>query len=179
MHSPSKLLVRKESDLVATPFGFGYFFRPLQDYAHGNLRRGAEVTVFEYLVFVGEYRLKKGDRCFWHSYATIEKRTGIGRKTVQRIVRKLETERFLTTDVKQQRGSLVTFYTVRYAHIATRMAYLFGGEEVNHSPEQLTRIASRQRALRRMARMQARLVSCKKKLLTSDEALLPALVRGR
>lgn len=132
---------------------------------NGMVKRRPEVLLFEYLLFLGEYRLKKGGSSFWHSYATIHERTGLSSGTARSIVKKLESEGFLQTRLTHQRGSQVTEFAIRYTHFATRMASLFGGEEICHSSGQLARIANRQRALRRMARMQALLVSRRKALL--------------
>jgi hypothetical protein len=142
-----------------TQFTFipGFYFSAIQDYAHGILKELNKRILFEYLLFQGEWRLQKGDVRFWHSYATIQKRTTISPNVALSIVREFVKEGFLTCEVGTVAGRKITFFTIHFAHLATRMATLYGGLDVNHTPEQLTRIAQRKRALQQLAKRQVRL----------------------
>lgn len=146
------------------PYGYGYFFKPLQDYAHGALKRNA-IIVFEYLLGMSETFLKNGHTSFWHSYPTIHKRTRLAITTIQGIVEDLEDEGFLTTEVKNDGQKPITHFTFHYLKTAGRIAYLFGGDDAKHKPEQLQRIKNRKLALRQMHAEQMRLEQERKDIL--------------
>jgi|GEM_PF-6804346 len=169
MKTNSKTYPRKATsseDKADTPYGYGFFFQPLQDYKHGILKLRSEHMLFEYLISMGEYWLNRGHERFWHSYATIHKRTGITAVTARKIVRNFEEEDFLTTEVVHERGRPITYYTIKYGKIAARMADIFGDIDTNHSPEQLDRIENRKRALKRMYRQYLHLKERRRTILS-------------
>jgi hypothetical protein len=159
---------RNEDNSNSCSFGYAFNFIFMQDYSNGILRNLNKAVVFEHLLSLGDYWLKKGHERFWHSFARLHKDTGISENTVAAIVKFFIAERFLTTEVVREHGRPITYYAIRYAHLATRMADIYGGTEVNHTHNQLSRIKQRKLALQRMARMKMQLQQQRRALLTQE-----------
>jgi hypothetical protein len=159
---------RNEDDGTSYSFGYAFNFIFMQDYSNGILRNLNKAVVFEHLLSLGDYWLKKGHERFWHSFARLHKDTGISENTVATIVKFFVAERFLTTEVVREHGRPITYYAIRYAHLATRMADIYGGTEVNHTHNQLSRIKQRKLALQRMARMKMQLQQQRRALFAEE-----------
>jgi DNA-binding Lrp family transcriptional regulator len=157
----------RKQESASVSYGYGFFFLALQDYEHGILKRRSEYTLFEYLLSMGEYFLKEGNRGFSHSYSTIKKRTGLSVNTAREIVAKLEQAGFLTTSLKQFRRSETTYFTIHYVEIAKRVAAIYAKPKLQvdeeryyvgrQEKERIERVTQRKRALIRMFILSIRL----------------------
>jgi DNA-binding MarR family transcriptional regulator len=162
---PSSLKKSSTSQEDKTPvYIHAIRFNALQDYFNGSLTENG-IKLLEYLIMVGAHWLNKKQDRFFHSKATIKKRTGISSNTATALIRDFEKDGFLVTEVVHEHGRPITYFRMKFARIANSLGILFGGEEVKHTPAQLARIEQRQQALRHMARAQMELKKRQQKLL--------------
>lgn len=163
--SKEKKSTTSEDDKVPA-FIYAFRFQALQDYFDGSLTEKG-IVLLEYLIMIGSIQLKKGHESFFHSMATIRKRTRISQNTASALIKEFKEYGFLETEVVHEHGRPITYFRMKYARIAARLGILFGDEEVTRSPAQIARIEARHQALKQLARKQVALRKRKQELLAT------------
>lgn len=133
-------------------FSYGFFYRSLQDY-HGILEDLLEILLFEYLLAMSEYYLKRGSKDFWHSYAIIQEDTRIAPNTARKIVKKLVATGLVTTEVRYINRSRTTCFTMQYMEIVRKAGAIWQIPSAKDSPAQFARVKMRKSALIQMFKL--------------------------
>lgn len=137
-------------------FPFAFMFDHYKDYDKGILRKRSERIIFEYLIFTSSYFLRHMSAdTFWHSYKTIENRTGLSHATARKVITSFGGHgcpeanallKIVITDSEVVKGSATTSFRLNYKALLSRLGDVYGHPSTLSEPQK-TRLKKRRQAL--------------------------------